>query len=167
METPSYFNQNIKELNQRYFLIIDEIVKTFPKYKSSPKLNSFEEPYNKNINNLRNLQAEYFLLKNNLNKNTDELQKEIKQIDDVLYVLEEEIKVLTRELRDLNNSDNAASGMFTDSRNLYNIQFFGNTILFIIIFSMGVSSFSSTYCPTFICIDTVKSALSRIFFNIV
>lgn len=166
METPSQLKKKIKELNQRYFLIIDEIVKTFPKYKSSPKLNSFEDAYNTNINNLRSLQADYFLLQNNLNKNTDELQKEIKQIDDVLYVLEEEIKVLTRELRDLNNSDNAASGMFTDSRNLYNIQFLGNTILFIIIFSMGMSSFSNTYCPTFICADTVKNAMSKIFFNI-
>ena len=33
MESPSQFKQKIKELNQRYFLIIDEVVKTYPNYK--------------------------------------------------------------------------------------------------------------------------------------
>ena len=33
MESPSQFKQKLKELNQRYFLIIDEVVKTYPNYK--------------------------------------------------------------------------------------------------------------------------------------
>uniref|UniRef100_A0A6C0IJ91 Uncharacterized protein n=1 Tax=viral metagenome TaxID=1070528 RepID=A0A6C0IJ91_9ZZZZ len=127
MERPSHFKDLNNELTQRYNIIIAEIVKTYPSYKAN---NNYEDGYKKNINNLEKLQGELFLLKNNLNKSTDELQKDIKEIDDKIYNLEEENVKLRGELALLTNSDNAAHGRLTDAKTMYNQKLLGNWLLF-------------------------------------
>lgn len=128
MDPSTYENLN-NELNQRYVIILDEIVKTYPSYKANTKINSYSNSHEKNMSNLQQLQTDYFLFKNNLSKNTDELQKDIKQIDEMLYELEEEMKKQREEYNNLKNSDNAAYGQLTDSKILYNQQLLGNWLL--------------------------------------
>ena len=137
MPSSSFADTN-KELIQRYNIIIGEIVKTYPNYKANPKFNEYDSAYTKNINNLQKLQADIFLLKNNISKNIDTTQQDITQIDETLYKLEEENKVLKQRLADLNNSDNAANGMLYDSKTLYLEQFVGNCILFL---SLGTAAY--------------------------
>ena len=77
-------------------------------------------------------------MKNNISKNIDTTQQDITQIDETLYKLEEENKVLRQRLADLNNSDNAANGMLYDSKTLYKQQFISNCILFL---SLGTAAY--------------------------
>jgi len=131
MQSPTTYENLNKELNQRYEIILDEIVKNYPNYKANPKFNSYSQAYTKNMSNLQKLQNEYFLFKNKLSKDTDDLQKEIKQIDEMLYELEEETKLKREEYAYLKNTDNAAYGQLTDSKTLYNQQLLGNWLLFL------------------------------------
>ena len=137
MPSSSFADAN-KELIQRYNIIIGEIVKTYPNYKANPTFNEYDSAYTKNINNLQKLQADIFLLKNNISKNIDTTQQDITQIDETLYKLEEENKVLRQRLADLNNSDNAANGMLYDSKTLYKQQLISNCILFL---SLGTAAY--------------------------
>jgi len=137
MPSSSFADAN-KELIQRYNIIIGEIVKTYPNYKANPTFNEYDSAYTKNINNLQKLQADIFLLKNNISKNIDTTQQDITQIDETLYKLEEENKVLRQRLADLNNSDNAANGMLYDSKTLYRQQLISNCILFL---SLGTAAY--------------------------
>ena len=129
MEPPAQFATILKELNQRYFLIVDEVIQTYPKYKSNPKMNSYGKVFERNMSNLQKLQGDYFLFKNNLSKDMDQLQKDIKQIDEMIYKLEEANKILREEYTNLKNSDNAAHGRLTDSETLYNQQLIGNWLI--------------------------------------
>jgi hypothetical protein len=129
MQSPTTYENLNNELNQRYVIILDEIVKTYPSYKANPKFNPYSQAYTKNMSNLQQLQTEYFLFKNRLSKDTNDLQREIKQIDEMLYELEEETKILREEYTNLKNSDNAAHGRLTDSETLYNQQLLGNWLL--------------------------------------
>jgi hypothetical protein len=129
MQSPASFTKTSNELNQRYVIILDEIVKTYPNYKANPKFNAYSQAYSKNMGNLQQLQTEYFLFKNTLAKDTDELQKDIKEIDEMLYELEEETKLKREEYTNLKNSDNAAHGRLTDSTTLYKQQLLGNWLL--------------------------------------
>ena len=144
MNPPAYFKDTYKELNQRYFIIISEIVKTYPPYKVVPKFNNYKADYEHNIENLQQLQEEIFLFKNKLSKATDTLQEDIKQIDDTLYTIEEELKKLREEFAYLSNSDNAAHGQLVDSKTLYNQQLTGNWLFFFIITGLGYTLFKST-----------------------
>jgi septal ring factor EnvC (AmiA/AmiB activator) len=145
MQSPSTYETRNNELNQRYVIIVDEIVKTYPNYKASPKFNSYSQAYERNMGNLQRLQTEYFLFKNNLIKDTNELQKDIKQIDDMIYELEEETKVKREEYAYLKNSDNAAHGQLTDSKYLYNQQLLGNWLLFLTFSGMTYNLFKTTF----------------------
>lgn len=120
METPSTFKDQRKELTQRYNIIIDEIVNMYP----NSKINANKM----NFNNLENLQKDIFLLKNGINKSTEDLQLNIKEIDEKLYNLEQENMKLREKLALLTNSDNAAHGRLTDSKTLYNQKLLGNWI---------------------------------------
>jgi septation ring formation regulator EzrA len=133
MEPPTHFKDMQNELTQRYNIIIDEVVKTYPSYKTNPMSSN---DYKQNIQNLEKLQEDIFLMKNNLSKSTDKLQKNIKVIDDKIFTLEEENKAFQEELDLLTNSDNAAHGRLTDSKTLYKQQLVGNFILFIYLLYM-------------------------------
>ncbi len=128
--SPSLFTSRNNELIQRYNIIIAEIVKTYPNYKANPSFNSFETSYKTNISNLQQLQGDVFLLKNELNKNIDTMQRDIKHVDETIFKMDEENKVLKAQLNDLNNSDNAAQGMLLDSNTLYKKELIGNVLLF-------------------------------------
>jgi len=137
MPSSSFADAN-KDINQRYTIIIGEIVKSYPNYKTNPKFTEYENSYTTNINNLKQLQADIFLLKNELSKNIDRNQQDIAHIDETLFNLEEENKVLRQKLADLNNSDNAAHGMLYDSTTLYRHQLAGNWLLFL---SLGTAAY--------------------------
>ena len=133
MESPTHFKDLQNELTQRYNIIIGEVVKTYPSYKTNPMTSN---DYKLNIQNLEKLQEDIFLMKNNLSKSTDKLQKNIKVIDDKIFTVGEENKKLQGELDLLTNSDNAAHGRLTDSKTLYKQQLAGNCILFIYLLYM-------------------------------
>lgn len=133
METPSSYKEMQKQINQSYNIIIGEIVKTYPSYKANPK---FSNIYKQNISNLEKLQEDIFITKNSLSKSTDDLDKNIKVIDDKIFILEEENKKLQEELNLLTNSDNAASGRLTDSKTLYNHQLSANWLLAMVLLYM-------------------------------
>ena len=133
MESPTHFKDLQNELTQRYNIIIGEVVKTYPSYKTNPMTSN---DYKQNIQNLEKLQEDIFLMKNNLSKSTDKLQKNIKVIDDKIFTVGEENKKLQGELDLLTNSDNAAHGRLTDSKTLYKQQLAGNCILFIYLLYM-------------------------------
>jgi len=137
----SLFADTNKDLNQRYNIIIGEIVKSYPSYKANPTFNTYEDRYKLNINNLQKLQSDVFLLKNDLGKNIDNVQKDITHIDETIFKLEEENKVLRQQLADLNNSDNAAHGMLTDSKTLYLQQLTGNCLMFLSVGTVAYAVF--------------------------
>jgi hypothetical protein len=126
MEPPTHFKNLQNELTQRYNIIISEVVQTYPNYKL---YSANSTGYNQNIVNLEKLQEDIFLMKNNLTKSTDGLQKNIKIIDNKIFSLGEDNKTLQEELDLLTNSDNAAHGRLTDSKYLYNRQLLGNWLL--------------------------------------
>jgi chromosome segregation ATPase len=145
MQSPTTYENLNNELNQRYVIILDEIVKTYPSYKANPKFNAYSQAYTKNMSNLQQLQTEYFLFKNRLSKDTNDLQREIKQIDEMIYELEEETKILREEYTNLKNSDNAAHGRLTDSETLYNQQLLGNWLLLLAFSGMTYNLLTTTF----------------------
>ena len=136
-KAPSYYEKKIKELNQRYYLVLDELVKLFPKNKMFPNYLAYSKPFTNDMSNLIKLQADFFLFKNNLESDIDTLDKEIKNINEQIENLEQENKQLTKRLESLQNSNNASHGMLSDTKLLYNQKLLGNWLLFALIVGAG------------------------------
>lgn len=136
-KTPSYYEKTMKELNQRYYLILDELVEVFPKNKMYPDYLAYSKPFKNDMSNLIKLQSDFFLYKNDLETDIETLDKEIKSVNEQIENLEIENKQLNKTLESLKNSNNASHGMLSDTKLLYNQKLIGNWLLFAIIVGTG------------------------------
>ena len=130
---PSFYRETLNGLNTRYYSIIENIAKLFPKTKLYPEFSDYSKPFNKDMNNLNKLQTDFFLFRNDLESDIDHLDKEIRNVNDKIALFEEENKDLSITLNSLLNSNNASHGMLQDTRLLYNQQLSGNWLLFFIL----------------------------------
>lgn len=129
MNTPEYYRTLQNELNEIYFIVLNEITIMTPKYKSQPIFQSYAKSMKADTENLRALQMDFFSLHNHLEKDIDTLENEIRQTDNQIAILEEENAVLKKQFTNLTGSDNAAIGMLNDTELLHNQYLFGNWFL--------------------------------------
>ena len=129
MNTPEYYRTLQNELNEIYFIVLNEITIMTPKYKSQPIFQSYAKSMKADTENLRALQMDFFSLHNHLEKDIDTLENEIRQTDNQIAILEEENAVLKKQFTNLTGSDNAAIGMLNDTELLHNQYLFGNWLL--------------------------------------
>jgi hypothetical protein len=134
---PSFYEKKIKELNQRYYLVLDELVKLFPKNKMYPKYLAYSKPFTTDMSNLIKLQTDFFLFKNELASDIDFVDKNIRRVNEQIENIEDENKELSKTLESLQNSNNASDGMLSDTKLLYNQKLLGNWLLVLILLGTG------------------------------
>ena len=125
--------QKIKELNQRYNIILDEFTHTYPSYKTFPDVTKFAQKYATDNGNLTKLQAEFFQFKDNLQTEITKSDRTIKKTDIQIQILEKKITLLKKEIDYLENDNEAAEGMLDDVQLRYNQFLVGNWILLIVL----------------------------------
>ena len=118
-KTPSYYKNTLKELNNKYYSVLDEMVKVFPKYKMYPTFQTYSKEYTEDMGIINKIQTEFFLFRNNLDSDNDTINKH-----------------LTARLNSLQNSNNASHGMLKDTKLLYNQKMAGNWLLFFVLTSV-------------------------------
>ena len=142
-KTPEHYVKRRKELNDRYYLILNEITTLFPKYKSSPDSTTYSTEFITDTGNMNKLQSDFFLLRNGLEKNITSLGKEIKQVDSKISNIENENRNLSGKVHTLKSGGDAAQGMFDDTQLIYNQQVIGNLLLGGTIAGIGVIYYKS------------------------
>ena len=142
-KTPEYYVKRRKELNDRYYLILNEITTLFPKYKSSPDSPTYSTEFITDTGNMNKLQSDFFLLRNGLEKNISSLGKEIRQVESKISNIEKENRNLSGKVRALKGGGDAAQGMFDDTQLIYNQQVIGNLLLGGAIAGIGVIYYKS------------------------
>ena len=137
MNTPEYYRNRQNELNERYFIVLNEIVAMFPKFKSQPVFQAYATSMQADTANLQTLQIDFVSLYNDLEKDISTLETELIQVDNEIGTLEEENNELKSHLSSLANSNNASVGMLNDTELLHNQYLFGNWILFSVFIAAG------------------------------
>jgi len=137
IQTPNYYTKLLKELNTRYYIILSEFTKTYPKYKTYPTLSQYSDAIETDEQNLQELQSEFFQLKNNLENNISELGRDIFRNNRKISIIEKENKIFSTKITGMNDSSAAAIGMFNDIQLQYNQYLFGNILLGIVIIGTG------------------------------
>jgi hypothetical protein len=124
------YNKTLAELNDGFYLILDELVTLIPNYRTYPKINLYSEKYGKALQNFKENQADFFMLKNEMETDLDIIDKNIETKNSKINKLDVKIKLLKNKLDSLNNSNDAGEGMLTDTELLHNQKYLGNWILF-------------------------------------
>lgn len=133
-----------KDLNDRFFLLLNEIVKVFPDAKINPDTTSKydlskdnKDMYNEAMGKMLELQNEYFMFNNTITKETNNMLDYVTNLDKNIQLNDALNKKLLSRLSDLKSSSHSAEGLFDDALLSRNQILFGNTVLFIAICAGG------------------------------
>ena len=143
-------NADVKALNDRFYLILNDLVAVYPAYKANPNAFSMidttktnKQMYDANMLLMQALQNDYFLYKNNIIASNDTLRQTITDGNSDVTVLETQNQVLALQLANLQTSSYSAEGLFDDAQITRNQLLASNWILFAIIVGGGVMYYKS------------------------
>ena len=71
---PFALTDKTRDLNDRFYLILDKIVKSYPSSKLQPNDNTLKSVYNESMAQMEKLQTEYFVYKNSIVKASADIQ---------------------------------------------------------------------------------------------
>jgi len=131
-QSPAYYDKTLKDLNKRYYSVLENIVKIFPRVKLHPEFKAYTKPFSKDMTDITKLQSDFFLFKNELDSDSNHLSSDIKMDNEKIALLEKENKKLSATLFSLQNSNNASYGMLQDTKLLYNQMLAANWLLFLV-----------------------------------
>jgi hypothetical protein len=147
---PLFLTDKAKMLNDKFYLELNETVKSYPISKATPdgiaiynRSETNKEMHEANMVKMLNLQNEYFIYKNDVIQSNETIQKEINEIDKELNGLEAQNKVLSTQLDSLKGSSYSAEGLFDDAQITRNQLFFSNIVLFGTIAGLGYMFYKS------------------------
>jgi hypothetical protein len=149
---PVFLTDQAKNLNDKFYLILNNLVDSYPEGKLNPSEKSNIDNtktniqvYNANMSEMVNLQRDYFLYKNSIVKSSQDLMKYINSVDDQINILDKENKSLNLQIQELITSSHSARGMLDDSQITRNQIFYGNIILFLIMAAGGYTYYKKVY----------------------
>ena len=140
---PFALTDKTKDLNDRFYLIMNKIIKVYPTTKIKKNDTATMSLYNENMGKLEKLQNEYFLYKNTVFKASEDIQRDITSGNDKVNALEGQTKVLKVELENLKSSAYSAQGLFDDTQISRNQLLVSNIILFCIMAGGGFMYYRS------------------------
>ena len=120
--TPEYYKQKIKELDTKFSLILDEIIKSYSIYKMNQDYPEYQNLYSSNMNNLEKIKSDIFLLQNSLENDNQKLIDYINIADSKIEQLQEENDTLHSKFKYLYSSYNTSDGLIDETQYLYNMK---------------------------------------------
>lgn len=129
------FQIQLDNINKSFELILQEYYNAYPLSKLNPENSNFFNELSKDKGNLQSNHISIFELKNQLEQNIDNLNKDMKLKDKQIQEIKLANDKLEKELLNLKNGDNAAVGQLNDITN----QFYNNFTFYLGL--LGASSF--------------------------
>ena len=134
------FNEKIKTIKDSFFSALDDFKKYYVFFHKNPEVDEFQNFFINSKGQLQKLNAEIFLVTNQIQKNIKDLDMEMRTVSKKL----EDEKKLNEELMKLINqirtTQDGSEIMIDDAKEEYNIQYYKNWEIFmgIVIFT-GIS----------------------------
>jgi hypothetical protein len=137
VDPPAVLTDQAKALNDKFYLILNEMVKIYPSAKLQPNnpspydhTQTNEALYGVYMKQMLKLQNDYFLFKNNVVNASEKILKQVAASDKQVNMLENQNKVLKKQYENLKTSSYSAEGLFDDAQITRNELLVSNLILF-------------------------------------
>lgn len=123
--------KNIEELNQRFFLLIENYVPNYINYLQQPNNVSIADEilYVDNVNN--KIESDGFMLKNKMDSAIQASQNKTKEMNTTVDTLKKENKILNQQFKKLEDTSVTSVGLFDEELEWYKLQI--KTIIILII----------------------------------
>lgn len=149
---PVFLSDEARDLNDRFYLILHNIVDSYPRAKLKPNEGTIYDSsitnktdYDNSMAQMLQLQSDYFTYRNSVVSNSETLLNQIAELDGEINTLDAQNAELQSQLSELANSGRSAEGMLDDSQLTRNQMFYGNIVLFLIMMTGGYLYYTKVY----------------------
>ena len=125
------FNEQINNIKSQFFSALDDFTKYYVYYNKNPEVNEFQNYYANSKSQLQTMSKDLFLTTNNIDKNIEDLDNEMKNISIQLENEKKINKEMSELINNLQNTQNGSEILIDDSKTKYNIQYYKNVEIFI------------------------------------
>lgn len=112
-------------------ILLDEFKKTYVITKMNPSDQEYQQKYQNTINGLEEVLANLFTISNDIQVNTDNINKELFELDILIRSERDRNTVLKEKLKKIGHTNSASSEMISDYKNMYNYNYLRNWSLLI------------------------------------
>ena len=128
--TSEQFTEKLQALQEQLPAILEDFKKYYVFYNKNPEYDEYRQMYENMKNNLNKINSDLFVLSNDVSSNTDELNKQLFYLNDLIEQEKQKNKMLKRKLGIVENKSNAADEMITNFREIYESDYLRNWALF-------------------------------------
>ena len=138
-EKPEIFTQRIETLKDQLPSILDDFNKYFVLYNVDPSYPEFGTMFNNIKQNLNSLSGTLFMVSNDVDANTDELNKTFKKLDGLITKERRKNRELRRKLGIIEEQNNSSKELIDNYNEMYDTDYLRNWGLFLSTIVVGVS----------------------------
>jgi len=145
-ENPEKFTQKLESLKQQLPPILDDYNKYYVFYNKNPDYNEYQQSFDRIQGNLNQLNSELFMLSNNVQSETDEVNKYLNQLNRFITIEKSIRSDLKKQLGNVESDKNATTEMIDNYKEMYNNGYLRNwgLLLSIILAGFAISKVYSS-----------------------
>ena len=138
-KTPGIFKERLQTLNQQLPAILDDFKKYYIFFNKNPEYPEYQNAFDNIKGNMTKLSSDLFMLSNDVQASTDELNKKLFALNILIQEEKERNRKLKLRLGIVEHKNNAATELISDYKNMYSEEYLRNWALFISILIIGTS----------------------------
>lgn len=131
LDNPEIFTKKLNSLTEQLPSILDDYNKYYVLYNKNPDYNEYQQSFGRIQGNLNQLNSELFMLSNNVQKNTDEINKLLNDLNQDISIEKNKNADLKKQLVNVESDKNATSEMIINYKQMYNNGYLRNWGLFL------------------------------------
>lgn len=141
--TPLAFLKDLIEMDERYAILLQELVSIYPGYAASSGAGGEADLFAEHVANIQQVQADLFLFRDQLEAATADVALETVKRDQQIKMLEDKDKALSRNLEDLDMQLGSSEGRLHDAVFLYRESYLANVLLGCVVLGAAVGTYKS------------------------
>jgi hypothetical protein len=131
---PEQNTEKINSIKTQFFSALDDFKKYYVYYNKNPEVDEFQNYFANSQGQLKTMSTELFLITNNIDKQIEILDDEMKDIAVKLEEEKQSNEQMARMFANLQNTKNGSAILIDDSKEEYNKQYYANWEIIIGIF---------------------------------
>lgn len=140
LDNPEVFTKKLNSLNEQLPSILDDYNKYYVLYNKNPDYNEYQQSFQGIKGNLNQLNSELFMLSNGVQKNTDEINKLLNELNEAIYIEKKTNSDLKKQLVNVESEKNATTEMIINYKQMYNNDYLRNWGIFLSILIAGYAT---------------------------
>jgi len=143
---PDQFREKLQTLDSQLSPILADFKKYYVFFNTNPEYPEYQQMFQNIKGNINKLNSDLFALSNDVQSNTDSINKKLFELDVLIRKEKNNNSILKKKLGIVEHKNNAASELISDYMNIYDIDYLRNWGLFFGII-IAATAISRVYKP--------------------